>query len=115
MVTHLFLSAGRPTIGNTATDSVTVLAPDQIASIQLPPTLFAPPLLLPGPVSVAVTIYEEPAFFPLPLPEENAPIVTMVGTPVVSLLLSRNGTQLEFRDLDPPLVLNLRIFEEVSF
>lgn len=66
--------------------------------------------MLQGPLSVAVTVYEEPGFFPLPLPEDNnAGVETMVGTPVVSLMVAMDQKQLRFNDLNPPLVLNLAV------
>ena len=104
----VLFSPGQPNI--TEADGLRDLAPDEIASALIPNSTFED---LNGPLSVAVTVFEEPTFFPLPPPtENNTGLETQIGTPVVSVLVARDQEQLQFRDLNPPLVFNLRITEE---
>ena len=95
-------SLGSPSISKSDGD----LAPGQIAAVTFPTSIFADPQVAQGPVTVAVTVYEEPVFFPVP---ENDINNTVVGTPVVSLMVASNGKQLQFDNLDPPIELNLAI------
>ena len=109
---YMSFSPGRPSISaaDGPRDPEADLAPDEIASVLIPTSIFEG---LDGPLSVAVTVFEEPTFFPLPPPtENNTGLETQIGTPVVSVLVARDQEQLEFENLDPPLVLNLRITEE---
>ena len=99
-LTHMSFSPGQPTI--TEADGLRDLAPEEIASVLIPTSIFKE-----GPMSVAVTVFEEPAFFPLSPPtENNTGLETRIGTPVVSVLVARDQEQ---TNLDPPLVLNLAI------
>ena len=96
-------TVGQPSItGGAGNDND--LAPNQIAAITFPSSVFAG---LEGPLAISVTVYEEPSFFPLP--ENDTGLQTMVGTPVVSLMVARDRNQLQFQNLDPPVELTLAI------
>ena len=98
------ITPGQPSItGGAGNESD--LAPDQIAAITFPSSVFAGQE---GPLAVSVTVYEEPSFFPLPEMDTNG-LLAMVGTPVVSLMVARDRRQLQFQNLDPPVELTLAI------
>ena len=84
----------------------------QIAAVDFPSSIFNSPQVTQDQASltVAVAVYEESAFFPLrdkdSGPDEDK---TIVGTPVVSLLVARDRQQLKIDDLNPPIVLNLSV------
>ena len=63
-------------------------------------------------MAVSIHVYEVPSFFPLPIHKTGPE--TVVGTPVVSLIVTRGGKQLEVYDLDPLVELTLEITVEVS-
>ena len=106
-------SPGQPSITEANDLRGRGLAPGEIASVLIPISIFQ---VLEGPLSVAVTVFEEPTFFPLPPPKENnTGLETRIGTPVVSVLVAKDREQLEFENLNPPLVLNLAITEEEVF
>ena len=105
---RMFFSPGQPTV--TEADRLRDLAPDEIASVLIPTSISKD---MQGQLNVAVTVFEEPTFFPLPPPTEiNTGLETQIGTPVVSVLVARDQKQLQFINLDSPLVLNLAIAEE---
>ena len=60
-----------------------------------------------GPLTVAVVVYEVPVFFPPP--DSGRGPETRVGTPVVSMIVAKDGQQLEFEGLDPPVEVTLRV------
>ena len=98
---------GRPNItGGTDADN------GHIAVVGFPSSIFNAQQVTQdqAPLTVAVAVYEEPAFFPLrdkdSGPDEDK---TIVGTPVVSLLVARDREQIKIDDLNPPIVLNLSV------
>ena len=101
---NIFFTPGQPSITGGAVNDGD-LAPDQIAAITFPSSVFAGQE---GQLAVSVTVYEEPSFFPLP-ENDTEGLLTMVGTPVVSLMVARDRRQLQFQNLDPPVELTLAI------
>ena len=63
---------------------------------------------------MAVQVYEMSTLFPLPNDEIQHGPETVVGTPVMSMIVAQNGRKLEFADLNPPVELTLAIMEEVK-
>lgn len=97
--------AGRPNILLNKTNGGVVS--EGSASGSLPGSIFSQ---LDQHVGVAFTVYEEAVLFPVPWRRDNTPdIYTIVGTPIVSLLVAQEQMQMEFNNLDTPVVINLQV------
>lgn len=78
-----------------------------IASGSLPNSIFSQ---LDQDVGVAFTVYGEAVLLPLPRPKDNmSDMYRIVGTPIVSLMVAQEQVQKEFRNLDPPVIIDLRV------
>ena len=87
---------------------------DQIASVSFPSSVFtSEQVKSEDKLSMAVQVYEMSTLFPLPNDEIQHGPETVVGTPVMSMIVAQNGRKLEFTDLNPPVELTLAIMEEV--
>ena len=82
---------------------------DQIATVTFPTSIFNSKQVVKGsgPLAVAVVVYEVPLFFPPP--DNRRGSETSVGTPVVSMLVAKDGQQLEFEELNPPVEVTLAV------
>ena len=98
------LTAGTPSIVNGSK-----IEQNQIASLTLPTSIFASEQVAGssrGQVAVAVLVYEVAVFFPT---VETGRLETSVGTPVVSMIVARDGHQLEFEKLEPPVEISMAV------
>ena len=93
------------------TEGVSQSKGDQIASVSFPSLVFtSEQVKSEDKLSVAVQVYEMSTLFPLPNDEIQHGPETVVGTPVMSMIVAQNGRKLEF---NPPVELTLAIMEEV--
>ena len=61
-------------------------------------------------VGLSFFIYEEPFLFPLPRWSSNeSGTATLVGTPVVSLIVAEGSVVRQRSRIDPPVVINLTV------
>lgn len=86
------------------------LPPGAVASVSLPPELFAD--VIRDPVGVFFTLYTEPTLFPIRLPmrmeNDSTTLRSEVASPIIAATV---GPGLDFSNLDPPVVINLRLVE----
>ena len=83
-----------------------MLAEGDVASVTLPPGLFAN--ISGNSVGVFFALYSEPTLFPVRQREreENDTLRNEVASPIVAATV---GPGLVFTDIDPPVVINLRL------
>lgn len=85
-----------------------VLPEEAVASVALPPELFAG--VSRNPVGVFFGLYTEPTLFPVRVPVRMENDMSSRRSEVASSIVAATvGPGLDFSDLDPPVVVNLRL------
>ena len=87
---------------------------NELGAVDLSSTIFTSEevQLIENQLAVAVNVYKVPTLFPLPIHETGPE--TLVGTPVVSMIVAGDGKQLDIFDQDPLIQLTLEITVEVN-
>ena len=87
-------------------DADSILPDRALASVSLPPSLFAG--ITRDPVGIFFALYTESTLFPVRNIEQkdNSTLTSEVASPIVAVTV---GPGLNFDDINPPVMINLRI------